>query len=270
LIFVLFHLPTLGLIALGFASGDSMGRRLAALWLAMLFFTEFFYLDSVYVGVAARTNSTLKWWPWVTTGTLMSLAPLVLEHAKRGWVRAAGVLLCLYPCMYAYDLWPWMRDRPCPSTGYLEGNQFLIEDEFPRLMYTALKVEKPGVVAERPDLDGGFTDAAILPLFADKQMWLGWAGHELLWRSFQDTIRRRQDALMLLYNGDMPEAGKWLQSQRIDYVLWYRKADTPELWDKVNKSIATGYEWCDLFIYQNAGKEVRRLGYWRRLPPGRS
>jgi hypothetical protein len=95
-------------------------------------------------------------------------------------------------------------------------------------------------------------------------MWLGWAGHELLWRSFRDIIRRRQDALMLLYDGDMPDAGRWLEAQKIDYVLWYRQGDTPELWEKVNRSIGPSYEWYDLFLFQDPGREVRRLGFWRR------
>src|SRR5580692_6510365 len=71
LLFVLFHFPTLALIVLGFASGNPRGRKLGALWLLLLLFTEFVYLDSVYVGTDARTNSTLKWWPWIEAGTLM-------------------------------------------------------------------------------------------------------------------------------------------------------------------------------------------------------
>ena len=35
----------------------------------------------------------------------------------------------------------------------------------------------------------------------------------------------------------MPDAGKWLEAQGIDYVLWYRQGDTAELWNKVNKAV---------------------------------
>jgi hypothetical protein len=263
LLFVLFHFPTIALIALGFASGDPRGRRLGALWLILLLFTEFVYLDSVYVGTDARTNSTLKWWPWVLAGTLMTMGPLVIEQGRRRWVRWAGVVVCLYPCFYAFDLWPYLRHRASDSTGHLEGSYLLTRDDNSQIILDRLTVEKPGVVVERPDPQGGFTDSGIIPLFAGKQLWLGWAGHELLWRSFKDEIRRRFTGLQMLFNGEMPDAGKWLSAQGIDYVLWYRPADTPELWGKVNRSIGSGYEWLDLRIYPE--QDAQKVGFWRRV-----
>jgi len=266
LLFILFHLPTILLILLGFASGVRRGRRLGAFWLLLLLFTEFIYLDSVYVGTDARTNSTLKWWPWVQAGALMTLGPLVIEQASRRWIRVAGTLVCLYPCFYAIDLWPYLRDRVSESTGHLEGYYLLTRDENTKLILDRLTVEKPGVVAERPDPQGGFTDSGIIPLFAGKQLWLGWAGHELLWRSFKDEIRRRFAGITMVFNGEMPDAGKWLSAQGIDYVLWYRPDDTPELWEKVNRSIGPGYEWLDLRIYPD--QDPRKVGFWRRARQG--
>jgi hypothetical protein len=268
LLFVLFHFTTLALIVLGFASGHPKGRWLAALWLVILLFTEFVYLDSVYVGTDDRTNSTLKWWPWIAAGALMTLGPHVLEQTRRRWVRVAGTVVCLYPCLYAYDLWAVLKDRANDSTGHLEGSYLLTQDENSRFILDRLSVDRPGVVVERPDRQGGFTDSAIIPLFAGKQLWLGWSGHELLWRSFKDEIRRRFTALTLLFNGDMPDAGKWLSSQGIDYVLWYRPDDTPELWEKVNRSIGPGYEWLDVRVFQEKDQDVRRVGYWRRVAAG--
>ncbi|HXN35064.1 MAG TPA: hypothetical protein VN877_02770 [Opitutaceae bacterium] len=265
LLFLLFHSTTLALIALGFASGHPKGRRLAALWLVILLFSEFVYLDSVYVGTDDRTNSTLKWWPWITAGALMTLGPHVLEQTRRRWVRVAGTLVCLYPCFYAYDLWVVLRDRVNESTGHLEGSYLLTQDENSRFILDRLSVERPGVVVERPDRQGGFTDSAVIPLFAGKQLWLGWSGHELLWRSFKDEIRRRFTALTLLYGGDLPDAGKWLGAQGIDFVLWYRPDDTPELWEKVNRSIGPGYEWLDVRVFQEKDLDVRKVGYWRRV-----
>jgi len=267
LLFLLFHSTTLALIALGFASGHPKGRRLAALWLVILLFSEFVYLDSVYVGTDDRTNSTLKWWPWIAAGALMTLGPHVLEQTRRRWVRVAGTLVCLYPCFYAYDLWVVLRDRVNESTGHLEGSYLLTQDENSRFILDRLSVERPGVVVERPDRQGGFTDSAVIPLFAGKQLWLGWSGHELLWRSFKDEIRRRFTALTLLYGGDLPDAGKWLGAQGIDFVLWYRPDDTPELWEKVNRSIGPGYEWLDVRVFQEKDLDVRKVGYWRRVAP---
>ena len=264
LLFVLFFLPTVAFIVLGFASGSAQGRRLAALWLALLLFTEFFYVDDEYSGHYDRFNTTLKWWPWVMAGTLMTLAPFVMEQARRRWVRIAGFIFCLYPCFYAYDLWKPMWYGPKDSMGKIEGTFYLTRDEFPRLMLGRLKVEKPGVVIERPDEKGGFTNSAVIPLFAGQRMWLGWWGHELLWRENREDVRRRHDRLMLFYAGGIPDAGKWLVAQGIYYVLWYRQGDTPELWEKINKAVSPEYVWCDILTYQN--EDGRRVGLWKRAP----
>ena len=261
LLLLLFMLPTVALILLSMVSGGFRGLQLGVLWLGILLFTEYFFVDDIYTGMYDRFNTTLKWWPWVSAGALMTLGPVVLEHSRRRWVRIAGLLFCLYPCFYVLDLWRPFLGGPRESIGKIEGTEYLIKDEFARLMLGRLKVEPPGIVIERPEKEGGFTSSAVLPLFAGKRMWLGWFGHEQLWREFREDIRRRHDRLMLLYDGSMPDAGQWLLGQGIDYVLWYRPADTPELWEKVNKAIGPRYEWTDILTYTENG---RRVGFWKR------
>jgi hypothetical protein len=267
LLLLIFMLPTIALIFLGLFSGSVQGRRLGMLWLTFLLFTEYFYVDDVYTGIYDRFNTTLKWWPWVAAGTLMTLGPFVLERASRRWVRITGMLFCLYPCLYVFDLWRPFLMAPREYMGHMEGASYLTKDEFPRLMLGRLKVEKPGVVAERPDAAGAFTNSAVIPLFAGQRMWLGWYGHELLWREFREDVRRRHDTLMVFFDGEMPDAGRWLVSQGIDYVLWYRPADTPDLWDKVNKSVGPQYVWCDILTYEDGSEDSRKVGLWKRVRP---
>jgi len=259
--FLLFMLPTLGLITLGLASWSRQGLRLGLLWLGLLLFSECFYVKDIYGGVYERFNTTLKWWPWVAAGTLMTLGPFVIEQARRRWVRIAGMLFCLYPCFYALDLWVPMRNGSKDSMGKIEGTYYLTKDEFPRLMLGRLKVEKPGVAVERPDKEGGFVNSSVIPLFAGQRMWLGWYGHELLWRAYSEDVHRRHEQLFKLFDGDMPGSGEWLVAQGIDYVLWYRDGDTPELWEKVNATIGPRYVWCDILTYPENG---RRVGFWKR------
>jgi hypothetical protein len=265
LLFLIFMLPTVALIVLGLASGSREGRRLGMLWLTFLLFTEYFYVDDVYAGIYDRFNTTLKWWPWVAAGALMTLGPFVLERAGRRWVRITGALFCLYPCLYVFDLWRPLLGSPREYMGHMEGTTYLTKDEFPRLMLGRLKVERPGVVAERPENAGGFTNSAVIPLFAGQRMWLGWYGHELLWREFREDVRRRHDKLVTLFDGEMPDAGKWLVSQGIDYVLWYRPGDTPDLWEKVNRSVGPEFIWCDILTYENGSEDGRRVGLWKRV-----
>ncbi len=269
LLLLIFMLPTAALIALGLLSGSTQGRRLALLWLTFLLFSEYFYVDDVYSGIYDRFNTTLKWWPWIAAGTLMTLGPLVLEGARSRWVRAAGLLFCLYPCLYALDLWRPLLAGPHDSIGRIEGTHYLTKDEFPRLMLGRLKIEKPGVVVERPESEGGFTNSAVIPLFAGQRMWLGWYGHELLWRAFREDIRRRHDSLVTLYDGGMPDAGRWLAAQGVDYVLWYRPGDTAELWSRVNASVSPQYLWCDVLTYENGTDSAQRVGLWKRVHPAR-
>jgi len=259
--FLIFMLPTIGLIILALASGAGQGRRLGFLWLTLLMFSEYFYVKDIYGGVYERFNTTLKWWPWVAAGTLMTLGPLVIEQSRRRWIRVCGTLLCLYPCLYALDLWVPMRNGSKDSVGKIEGTNYLTKDEFPRLMLGRLKVERAGVAVERPDKEGGFVNSSVLPLFAGQRMWLGWFGHELLWRAYREDVRRRHDQLFKLFDGEMPYAGTWLAAQGIDYVLWYRDGDTPELWEKVAGTIGPGYVWCDILTYPDSG---RRVGFWKR------
>jgi hypothetical protein len=266
LLLLIFMFPTIALIAFALASGDRKGMRLGLLWLTFLVFSEYFYVDDVYAGVYDRFNTSLKWWPWIAAGTLMSLGPFVLEEARRRWVRVAGILVCAYPCFYAIDLLPHMLKGPRESVGRIEGTTYLTKEEFPRLMLDRLKVEKPGVVIERPEADGGFTNSAVIPLFAGQRMWLGWWGHEQLWREYREDIRRRYLNLVELYNGEMPSAGRWLEAQSIDYVLWYRQGDETPLWHKVNASLGPEYIWTDILTYDNAADDGPRVGFWRRAP----
>ena len=264
ILFGLFFLPTLALIGLAFFSGAPQARRLSLMWFGFLVFSEYFYVKDIYSGMYDRFNTTLKWWPWIAAGVLMTLGPIVLEQTRRTWVRVVGFLFCLYPCFYIGDLWRPLHERSAESFGKMEGTYFLTKEEFPRLMLGRLKVEKPGVVVERPEKEGGFTNSAVIPLFAGQRMWLGWFGHELLWRGFREDIRRRHDRLMLLYDGAIEDAGTWLSAQGIDYVLWYRPGDTPELWAKVNRTVTPQYEWCDILTYP---ENNRKVGFWRRVRP---
>jgi len=265
LLFALYMLPTLALIAIGLASGSPRGRRLGILWLALLVFSEYFYVDDVYSGMYDRFNTTLKWWPWIMAGTLMTLGPFVLEGAPRRWARAVGAFFCLYPCFYAADLWGVILHGPVGAAGHMDGTYYLTQDEFPRLMLGRLKVEPPGIDIERPDENkGAFTEYSALPLLAGQRMWLGWYGHELLWRGYPADISKRHDQLVLFYRGKMPDAGRWLLSQGIDYVLWYRPGDTPELWQAINEAIGSRYAWTDILTYPEEG---RRVGFWRRIRP---
>jgi hypothetical protein len=98
-------------------------------------------------------------------------------------------------------------------------------------------------------------------------MWLGWYAHEQLWREFREDIRMRHDVLERFYNGTLPDAAAWLRAQNIDYVLWFRPGDTPDLWAKVDAAVGPDYLWTDILTYEGGPPAAApRVGLWRRRP----
>jgi hypothetical protein len=214
-----------------------------------------------------RFNTTLKWWPWIMAGTLMTLGPVVLGQTRRRWVAIVGFLFCIYPCFYIVDLWNpfYLRLKGgSDSIGKLDGTRFLTRDESSRLMLGRLKLERPGVVIERLAKPEGLGNSEVLPLLAGQRLWIGSFSHELLWHGYAPELGRRRDRLISFYNGDIPDAGNWLLAQGIDYVLWYRPEDTPALWEKVNKAVQPQFIWYD--VLTDPGQNGRKVGLWKRVP----
>lgn len=260
LLFLWFLLPTIALGILGLLSETKPGRWLGGIWLFFVVVSEFVFVDDVYSGQFERFNTTLKWWPWIAAGALVTIAPVVLEQARRKWVRVAAGVFCLYPCVFAYDLAVNWWNGPKESRGQMAGHHFMTKDFLTKITLERLAAEPAGVVAERPEKEA-FTNSACVPLFAGHRMWLGWVGHEALWRSFRLDITQRQERLFELFDGRMENASMWLASQGIDYVLWYQIRDTVELWESVNRTVSGQYEWVEIFVQPDG----RRCGFWRRI-----
>lgn len=262
LLFLLFLFPTIGFTVLGYVSGMRAGRWLAHLWVLMIIFGEFFFVDDIYSGNFNRFNTTLKWWPWIAAGVLVTLGPIVLDRTPRRWVRITGLILCLYPCSFAWDLAKNWKNGPKDAWGKIEGHYFLTKEMFPRLVLGRLQQESPGVVIERPNKDA-FTNSACLPLFAGHRMWLGWLNHEQLWRGYREDLPQRQASLFSFFNGGMTHAREWLLSNDIDYVLWYQEQDSLALWRKINAEVGPDYLWVEVFThdFENGNK----AGFWKRM-----
>jgi hypothetical protein len=260
LFFLLFLWPT---IALSLLALYSRRRELLIIGFGGIFFlalSEIFFIDDVYVVEFERFNTTLKWWPWIVAAMLLVAGPLLIEEAKRRWVRVAALVVCAIPCVYAYDLGSYWTHTDRSAVGRLDGTHFLLKNERSKYMLLRLRNEPFGVVIERPNKDS-FTSSACLPVFAGHRMWLGWMGHELLWRGYNDDIRQRQDRLFQFYKAEMVDPLNWLKAEQIDYVLWYQDEDSNETWTKIDQQIRPGYAWLELF----SAVDGRKTGLWRRI-----
>ena len=262
--FILIMLPTLGLVVLALLSGTSRGRRLGLLWLGFVLLSEFVYVSDIYGGDFVRFNTSLKWWPWVAAGALMTLGPIVLEGARPRWVRWAGVVFCLYPCFYAYDLWQPFRNNPKDAVGKLEGASYLTREEFPRLILGRLKIEKTGVAIERP------TPRAVSS-----------ARRSFPFRRPEDVARlvRARAALARVPRGHPPPPHPV-------HAFYDGRIRTPATGSSPRGSTTSSgtgratrrssgprstrrsarSTWVDILTYQD--EDGRRVGFWRRIPAG--
>lgn len=268
LLWLVFLLPTFGLTILALTSRDKLLSALGIVCWGYLFFTEFFFINDIYSGAYIRFNTTLKWWPWVEAITLLLLAPKLLEMKTALWRWCVTLVLVIYPICYVYDLaraWVYL---PHDHIGALNGSAFYDSTEMlpdgnrktsgERPLLDYLKMMPKGLTIERPEDD--FTSNASMTLFAGQPSYLGWLGHEQLWRGYLPEFNYRHDNMKALYEGNLPNAGDWLNTQDIDYILWFKKDDIDPTWDKVNASIGTQYYFWHEFYHEYD----RRYGMWQR------
>lgn len=261
LLWLLFLLPTFGLSIAALFSRNSSVIALGRLWLIFLLFSEFIFVHDIYVGEFLRFNTTLKWWPWIAAGALLTLGPRLLELNDRRWVWIASLILISYPLFYIFDLGKaWMDNTHKEDVGQLNGAAFLtsVRDNIhDHLLFDYLEAAPKGVVAEHPEPD--VTNTSAMTLLSGQRAYLGWAGHEQLWRGFPLEIQYRYDRLQEFYKGDMPNAGTWMLAQGIDYILWFKTEDLDQLWEKVDLTLHPDYVWHE--FYYDRG---HRVGLWER------
>jgi uncharacterized membrane protein len=253
----LFLLPTFGMALLGLFSGRKPLVALGLLWLGFLFFSEFFYVNDIYSGQFLRFNTTLKWWPWIAAGTLLTLGPRLLELKSLRFIRAFSFILVAYPLFYVWDLGAaWANNSHKENFGRLDGAAYLASNH-DHLLLDYLQAVPRGVVVEHPELD--FTNTSAMTLLSGQQAYLGWMDHEKLWRGYLLEIQYRYDRLQEFYQGDMTDAGAWMRVRGVDYILWFKTLDADPLWDKVNASLHDDYAWHE--FYNDRG---HRIGLWER------
>jgi hypothetical protein len=263
LLWVLFMLPAFALSILALFSRERSTFWLGVLGFALLFFTEFVYINDAYGGPFHRFNTVLKWWPWVSAIILLTLGVRILCNRSL-WIYFIGLFFVAYPLAYTYDLAKQWLDKPKDHVGQLSGNHYVLNDDN-RLLFMYLKSLPRGVSLEDPDAEG-FASQPALSLFAGQECYMGWLGHEQLWRGYAHDIRYRFEMVKFFYSGNMPDAAEWLQAQNIQYVVWYkepnkdREKETVQesVWSKINEQLRGSYRWHDTFSHDD------HIGLWIR------
>jgi uncharacterized membrane protein len=224
-------------------------------WLFIFIFVEMVFVDDLYSGEYERFNTTLKWWPWMSAGVVCSLAPLVLTYSRQYWLKGVVCFVMAYPCFFAWDLAYFWWTCPMITNGVITGDAYLLKDAVTNAIYEKLKVLPPGITIERPE-GAAFTNTASIALMSGKASWLGWLGHEQLWRGYDPPIQMRFDDITAFYNGTSTNV-EWTWGNHIKYILWYKIADGEPARAKLAPLLAGHYTWVETLHAID-----RSTGYW--------
>jgi uncharacterized membrane protein len=232
---------------------------MSGLWLVLFVFTETFYIDDIYAGPYHRFNTTLKWWPWIQAGALLTAGAAGLRSASRA-ARYATAAVLLLVTFYGVDLVRALATGYKGDFGRLDGAAWITDDPIERVVLEYLKAAPRSIVLQRLET-GAFTPAPGIVEFAGQRAFIGWPEHEKLWRGQRADVMIREGEVKRFYAGEMPDAADWLLENRIDHVLWLK----PEYklpagtFEKIDGQIRGAYYWREFYSARDF-----RVGVWSR------
>jgi uncharacterized membrane protein len=251
--------PLLAILLLNAFFGERTKESSAfcMIWLVLMTLSEFVFVDDLYGGKFERFNTTLKWWAWIYSGTLLTVGAINLRSASRICRWGTGTVLVLISA-YGLDLFANLENVPKPHLGQLDGAAWLRDDPAQRAMLDFLKTQPQSVVLQRLP-DRAYIAAPSLIIFAGQTALLGWANHEDTWRGYRADIDLRMDAIRQFYSGELPDAERWLELNHVKYVLWMKDDnDGPAgTFEKIDQQIRGQYFWNDYTVLSGL-----RVGLW--------
>ncbi len=256
--------PVVGIVILGPFNRDrrSLSIFLAVVWAAELAATEWLYNHDVYGGAWIRFNTTLKWWPWVYAGIVLTLGATNLGSSSR--LCRYGTLALLIPTLaFAFDLGFHFERQHKGSMGRMDGWAW-ITDPVVRDMIMELGSRPDGVAVES-GITMANTEAPAVTLFGGKISLLGWPWHETTWRGPRMEIRERQKEIEEFYAGQIQDPLKWLLHNNVRYVLWLTRDNSygNSRFQPILEEIRPRYFWHHMY---GDDKELA-VGFWERIDP---
>jgi uncharacterized membrane protein len=263
ILWLLVFYPIVVLVALQLFCGERSRTAVGfcVLWIALLAFSEFFFIDDIYGGKYERFNSALKWWAWIYSGGILLIGGSNLRARSRLCRWGTAVVLVLV-CSFAVELGIHYWTMPKPHVGQLDGAAGIRDDAGERVMLDLLRNEPPAIVLQRMPT-GAYTVQPALTIFAGQTAFLGWPNHENIWRGNRVDIAARAREVELFFRGDLPDSSRWLTANGIGYVLWGRDDNQlpPITFEKLNDSIKDRYAWHG---YYEVG--AYHVGLWQIRP----
>lgn len=246
--------PLLLLSAIGIWRGFSrpLWWLFAIYFLLMLGLTEFVYVDDPTGGKFERTNTVMKLWGWLWVAGIMSLGTLGLTDRLRS-VRLTTLAVLVVTGTFVIQLAETWITSPKTDLGKLHGYNIYSRDGSRGAMLAYLQAQPPGIVMERSPANSN-TDATLFAMFSDNPASFGWFNHLITWHSARSHILINNDKIKALYQGELEDAGLWLQHRQVRYVVWNigDSNDTSLDWQAMYDSISDQYVWLPFFERGNA------------------
>jgi uncharacterized membrane protein len=259
LLWIITFYPVLVLLGLQLACGERSRLTLGicAVWIALLAISELFFVDDLYSGKYERFNTALKWWAWIYSGALLLTGGFNLRARSRvcRWGTAAVLILT---CAFGAELGAQYLLTAKPDPGQLDGAAWVRQDVAENAMLERLRHETQCIILQRmPQMS--YTVQPALTIFAGQTAFLGWPGHENVWRHNRPDIEVRRREVEVFFSGNLPDSSHWLEANRIRHVFWLRDDNQlpPHTFDKINGLIKDRYSWQE---YYTAGEY--RVGMW--------
>ncbi|MBS0660069.1 MAG: hypothetical protein JSR82_17660 [Verrucomicrobia bacterium] len=265
LLFAMIFWP-LFVVGIAHMFGSQGARRLHAFfWFAALLVTELIFVNDIYAGSAERFNTTLKWWPWVFNGTMLTLAASNL-NAGRSFRRYATVVVLALLLTYTVSLGRYyfgtIRNLAKLGTwhvGQLNGSAWIRHDPPLRTALEFLTKAPKGIVLESPD-NMAFCQVGAYGLFSQQPTLLGWASHEQLWRNYLTDTYDRYLKIKEFYEGKMADPAAWLKGFEVRYILWLpRDNNNKEALARLSAQLAADYQWHEFYRANDYA-----VGIWSR------
>jgi uncharacterized membrane protein len=257
--------PLLVVLALSLICGERSSQSLAfcAIWVALLAASEFLFIDDIYGGQFERFNTVLKWWSWIYSGTLLTVGAVNLRSPSRVCRWGTGAVLVLISA-YGADLYANLVNLPKPHLGQLDGSAWLRDDKAQRAILEFLQTQPDSIVLQRLP-DRSYIPAPALITFSGQTPFLGWANHEDIWRGYRADIEHRSVEIGQFYSGDLPEAERWLEQNRIRYILWLQDENKlpAGTFEKIDEQIHSQYLWSDYSAQPGSRVGLWSLTTWR-------
>jgi hypothetical protein len=252
-------LLVLALAVVLFGQRASLAGLLAALFVALLVFTELVNApDGIFWDDYIRFNPILKWWGWIFTGGVFSISALLLASDRQP-ARITAAVVLVFLSVFAVDALRYFAFRSHEHAGKIDGMSAYEKDPANARMLHYLVEAPTGIVLERvyDDYPG---DTGIYGSFAQKPNVVGIPYLLDIWKRNLTELPALVAKIKSFYAGSLLDAARFLTDHNVRYVVWsIRESKNLEAWQAIMQSVDADYRWVEF-----TGTPETHIGLWIR------